>query len=107
MASNKGLAERFDSTIGAASVLMPFGGKTQLTPTMAMAAKLPVEGETTSCSGMAWGFNPYLMSANQYSGAYLSVVESVCRLVAAGFERKRAYLSFQEYFERLRDVPER
>ena len=107
VASNKGLAERFDSTIGAASVLMPFGGKTQLTPTMAMAAKLPVEGETTSCSGMAWGFNPYLMSANQYSGAYLSVVESVCRLVAAGFERKRAYLSFQEYFERLRDVPER
>lgn len=107
VASNKGLSERFDSTIGAATVLMPFGGKTQLTPALAMAAKLPVLGETTSCSGMAWGFNPYLMSANQYTGAYLSVVESVCKLVAAGFEHRKAYLSFQEYFEKLRDVPER
>ena len=107
VASNKGLSERFDSTIGAATVLMPFGGRTQLTPAMAMAAKLPVDGETTTCSGMAWGFNPYLMAADQYHGAYCSVVESVCRLVAAGFEHKRAYLTFQEYFERLRDVPER
>ena len=57
--SQKGLGERFDSTIGAATVLMPYGGKYQLTPTMAMAAKLPVDGETTTCSGMAWGFNPY------------------------------------------------
>ena len=107
VASNKGLSERFDSTIGASSVLMPFGGKTQLTPSMAMAAKLPVDGETTSCSGMAWGFNPYLMSANQYTGAYLSVVESLCKLVAAGFEHQKAYLTFQEYFEKLRNVPER
>lgn len=107
IASNKGLSERFDSTIGAATVLMPFGGRTQLTPAMAMAAKLPVDGETTTCSGMAWGFNPYLMSANQFTGAYLSVVESVSRLVAAGFEHEHFYLTFQEYFERLRDDPNR
>ena len=107
VASNKGLSERFDSTIGAATVLMPFGGRTQLTPAMAMAAKLPVDGETTTCSGMAWGFNPYLMSANQFTGAYLSVVESVSRLVAAGFEHEHFYLTFQEYFERLRDDPSR
>ena len=105
--SNKGLSERFDSTIGAATVLMPFGGRTQLTPAQAMVAKFPVDGETSTASAMAWGFNPYLMEADQFAGAYLSVVESVSRLVAAGFSRKRAYLSFQEYFERLRDVPER
>lgn len=105
--SNKGLSERFDSTIGAGTVLMPFGGRTQLTPAQAMVAKFPVAGETTTVSGMAWGFNPYLMSADQFAGAYLSVVESVSRLVATGFDHERAYLSFQEYFERLRDVPER
>ncbi len=105
--SNKGLSERFDSTIGAATVLMPFGGKNQLTPAMAMAAKLPVDGETTTCSGMAWGFNPHLSSANQFEGAYVAVVESVAKLVAAGFERENAYLTFQEYFERLRDEAQR
>ena len=105
--SQKGLGERFDSTIGAATVLMPYGGKYQLTPTMAMAAKLPVDGETTTASAMAWGFNPYLMEADQFAGAYLSVVESIAKLVAAGFEHKRAYLSFQEYFERLRTEAER
>ena len=107
VASNKGLSERFDSTIGAATVLMPFGGSEQLTPAQAMVAKFPVDGETTTVSGMAWGFNPYIMAADQYRGAYLSVVESIARLVATGFEHERAYLSFQEYFERLRDVPER
>ena len=107
IASNKGLSERFDSTIGAATVLMPFGGKTQLTPPMAMVAKLPVDGETTTVSGMAWGFNPYLMEANQFAGAYISVVESLSRLVAAGLKRQDTYLTFQEYFERLRNVPER
>ncbi|MEE8716212.1 MAG: phosphoribosylformylglycinamidine synthase [Coriobacteriales bacterium] len=105
--SNKGLSERFDSTIGASTVLMPFGGARQLTAPMAMVAKLPVGGETTTCSGMAWGFNPYLMDANQFTGAYLSVVESICKLVAAGFEHERAYLTFQEYFESLRDEPRR
>ncbi len=107
VASNKGLSERFDSTIGAATVLMPFGGKNQLTPTSAMVAKFPVDGETSTASAMAWGFNPYLMEKDQFAGAYLSVVESVSKLVAAGFSRANAYLSFQEYFERLRDVPER
>ncbi|MBQ5755272.1 MAG: phosphoribosylformylglycinamidine synthase subunit PurQ, partial [Oscillospiraceae bacterium] len=105
--SKKGLSERFDSTIGAATVLMPFGGKHQLTPSMAMAAKLPVDGETTTCSGMAWGYNPFLMEKNQFRGAYISVVESVSRLVAAGFRHEDAYLTFQEYFERLGQNPER
>ena len=107
VASNKGLSERFDSTIGAGTVLMPFGGKRQLTPNMAMVAKLPVFGETTTASAMAWGFNPYIMEQNQFTGAYLSVVESLSKLVAAGFEHEKAYLSFQEYFEKLRDEPER
>ncbi len=107
IASNKGLSERFDSTIGAATVLMPFGGKNQLTPAMAMAAKMPVDGETTTCSGMAWGFNPYLSEADQFTGAYLAVVESVSRLVAAGFQMENTYLTFQEYFGKLKDVPER
>ena len=107
VASNKGLSERFDSTIGAATLLMPFGGKKQLTPSMAMAAKFPVDGETTTCSGMAWGFNPYLSDANQFLGSYVAVVESVSKLVAAGFRREDAYLSLQEYFERLRDDPDR
>ena len=105
--SKKGLSERFDSTIGAGTVLMPFGGSHQLTPQMAMAAKLPVDGETTTCSGMAWGFNPYLMSADPYKGAMLAVVDSVTKLVAAGFRYQDMYLTFQEYFERLGDRPER
>ena len=105
--SKKGLSERFDSTIGAATVLMPFGGSHQLTPQMAMAAKLPVDGETTTCSGMAWGYNPYLTSADPYKGAMLAVVDSVTKLVAAGFRYEDAYLTFQEYFERLGDKPER
>ena len=105
--SKKGLSERFDSTIGAGTVLMPFGGSHQLTPQMAMAAKLPVDGETTTCSGMAWGFNPYLMSADPYKGAMLAVVDSVTKLVASGFRYQDMYLTFQEYFERLGDKPER
>ena len=107
VASNKGLSERFDSTIGAATVLMPFGGMRQLTPSMAMIAKLPVNNETTTTTGMSWGFNPYIMEKNQFAGAYLSVVESVAKLVAAGFKRETMYLTFQEYFERLRTSPER
>ena len=105
--SKKGLSERFDSTIGAATILMPFGGAYQLTPQNAMAAKLPVDGETSTCSGMAWGYNPYLMSADQYKGARLAVVESVTKLVASGFRFEDAYLTFQEYFERLGTQPER
>ena len=105
--SKKGLSERFDSTIGAATVLMPFGGAHQLTPQNAMVAKLPVDGETNTCSGMAWGYNPYLVSANQYIGARMAVVDSVTKLVASGFRYEDAYLTFQEYFERLGTKPER
>ena len=104
---NKGLVERFDSTIGAATVLMPFGGERQLTPALAMVAKFPVDGETNTCSGMAWGFNPYLSSADPFAGAYLAVIESISKLIATGFKRSQSYFTYQEYFEKLRDVPER
>ena len=107
VASNKGLSERFDSTIGAATVLMPFGGTRQLTPSMAMVAKLPVNNETTTVTGMSWGFNPYIMSVDQFRGAYLSVVESVAKLMATGVKRETMYLTLQEYFEKLRTDPER
>ncbi len=107
VASNKGLSERFDSTIGAATVLMPFGGTRQLTPSLAMVAKLPVNNETTAVTGMSWGFNPYIMERDQFRGAYLSVVESVAKLIATGFARETMYLTFQEYFEKLRTSPER
>ena len=104
----KGLVERFDSTIGAGTVVMPFGGKKQLTPIQAMSAKLPLEkGNTSACSGMAYGFNPYLTEQCPYEGAYLAVAESVAKLVASGFSRRDAYLTFQEYFERLGAKPER
>ena len=85
-ASRRGLTERFDSSIGAGSVLMPFGGKTQRTPAQAMAALLPVgPGHTTdTCSVMAWGFDPYLMERNPYTGAFVSVLTSMAKLVAAG-----------------------
>ncbi len=100
--SKKGLVERFDSTIGAATVVMPFGGRHQLTPVQAMVAKLPLtHGTTSTCSGMAYGFNPYLSEQSPYEGAYLAVAESLAKLAAAGFSRRDAYLTFQEYFERL------
>lgn len=99
--SKKGLSERFDSTIGAATVLMPFGGKRQLTPSLAMVAKLPVDGKTATCSGMAWGGDPYLTSSNQYEGGYAAVVDSVSKLVASGFSIGDVYLTMQEYFEKL------
>lgn len=108
IAGNKGLAERFDSTIGAGTVLMPFGGRKQLTPSQAMVAKLPVPGGLThTASAMAWGFNPFITQRNQFAGAYLAVVESICKLVATGFTRENAYLSFQEYFGKLHQDPER
>ncbi|MDR3239950.1 MAG: phosphoribosylformylglycinamidine synthase [Clostridiales bacterium] len=105
--SRKGLAERFDSTIGAAALLMPYGGKFQQTPSQIMAAKLPVDGETTTCVGMAYGFDPYLSEKNPYWGAYTAVADSAAKLIAAGFSRDKIWLSFQEYFERLRDDPKR
>ena len=100
--SHRGLSERFDSTIGAGSVLMPFGGRLQLTPVQAMVQKIPLEsGHTDSCSYMSWGYNPFITEKSPYHGAYLAVVESVCKLVATGAEFRDVYLSFQEYFERL------
>ncbi len=106
--SRRGLAERFDSTIGAGSVLMPFGGKNQLTPVQAMVQKISLEtGHTEDCSLMAWGYNPFLTEKSPYHGAYLAVVESVCKLIATGADRRETYLSFQEYFEKLGREPKR
>ena len=100
--SKRGLSERFDSTIGAGTVLMPFGGVNQLTPIQAMVQKISVEKKhTDDCSVMAWGYNPFVMEKSPYHGAYLAVVESVCKLVATGAKFEDVYLSFQEYFERL------
>ena len=108
-ASQRGLVERFDATIGAGSVLMPFGGKKQLTPTQAMAAVLPVlPGEKTEqASLMAWGCDPDLLSADPYVGAQASVISSVAKIVASGADYKDAYLTLQEFFERLRNEPAR
>lgn len=103
--SRRGLAERFDSTIGAGTVLMPFGGKNQLTPIQAMAHKIPVEkGHTDDCSVMAWGYNPMISEKSPYHGAYLAVVESISKLIASGAKFEDVYLTFQEYFEKpMRD----
>ncbi|MBR7071500.1 MAG: phosphoribosylformylglycinamidine synthase [Clostridia bacterium] len=99
--SKRGLSERFDSTIGAGTVLMPFGGKNQLTPIQAMVQKISVEKKhTDDCSLMAWGYNPFITEQSPYHGAYLAVVESVCKLIATGADFKDVYLTFQEYFER-------
>lgn len=101
--SQKGLVERFDSTIGTGTVLMPFGGIHQLTPTQAMAAKLPVlSGDTTTCSLMAYGFDVSLSARNPYLGAMCAVVESVAKLVATGGDEHKCWLTFQEYFERTK-----
>ena len=101
MCSKRGLSERFDSTIGAGTVLMPFGGKKQLTPIQAMVQKISVEKKhTDDCSLMAWGYNPFITEKSPYHGAYLAVVESVCKLIATGAEFNDVYLTFQEYFEK-------
>ena len=106
--SQKGLVERFDATIGAGTVLMPYGGKYQNTPNQAMAAKIPVlKGETTTASVMGWGYNPYLSSQSPYHGAMSAVVESVAKVVAAGGTYEKCWLTFQEYFERTKNDPER
>lgn len=100
--SKRGLSERFDSTIGAGSVFMPFGGAYQLTPTQAMAAKIPVlNGKTNTSSVFSYGFNPYISEANPYAGSYNAVAESVTKLICAGAGLDNCYLTFQEYFCRL------
>ena len=108
-ASRRGLAERFDATIGCGSVLMPFGGKYQRTPTQVMSALLPVlpGQETDQASVMAWGFDPKAMAADPYRGAYDAVTVSLAKLVAAGADYRKAYLTLQEFFEKLRDDPRR
>jgi len=100
--SKRGLAERFDSTIGSGSVLMPFGGAYQLTPSQAMAANIPVlDGITNTTSVFSYGFNPYISEVNPYAGSYNAVVESVTKLICAGAGLENCYLTFQEYFCRL------
>ncbi len=106
--SRRGLSERFDSTIGAGSVLMPFGGKYQRTPAQAMVQKISVEKKhTDDCSLMAWGYNPFIAEKSPYHGAYLAVVESVAKLIASGADFTDVYLTFQEYFERPGRDPKR
>ena len=108
MCSKRGLSERFDSTIGAGTVLMPFGGKNQLTPIQAMVQKISVEKKhTDDCSLMSFGYNPFITEISPYHGAYLAVVESVCKLIASGADFKDVYLTFQEYFEHPNRDPKR
>ncbi len=108
-ASRRGLTERFDSTIGAGTLLMPFGGKTQRTPAQAMAALLPVlpGKHTDTGSVMSWALDPDAMSDDPYEGAYGAVCTSISKLVAAGADYKKAYLTLQEFFEKLRSDPDR
>ena len=106
--SQRGLVQRFDSTIGGATVLMPFSGKTQQTPVQAMAAKLPVlNAKTNTTSIMAWGFDPAVSTQSPYHGAVCAVVESIAKVVAAGGTYEHCWLTFQEYFERTQGKPER
>ena len=106
--SQRGLAERFDASIGAATVMMPFGGKTQLTPEEAMAAKIPVlHGETDDATAMSFGYIPGIAKWSPFHGAAFAVVESLSKLLAIGADPLTARLTFQEYFERLHDVPSR
>ena len=106
--SQRGLSERFDSTIGAGTVLMPFGGKNQLTPIQAMAHKVSREsGDTDTVSFMAWGYDPFVTEASPYRGAYLAVIQSIAKLTAAGASLEDTYLTFQEYFEKPQGQPDR
>ncbi|MBR0416577.1 MAG: phosphoribosylformylglycinamidine synthase [Firmicutes bacterium] len=106
--SKRGLSERFDSTIGAGTVLMPFGGKYQRTPIQAMVQKVSLEqGHTDTCSLMAWGYNPFISEQSPYHGAYLAIVESVSKLIASGAKFEDVYLSLQEFFEKLGKDPKR
>ncbi|MBE5754492.1 MAG: phosphoribosylformylglycinamidine synthase [Clostridiales bacterium] len=99
--SKRGLSERFDSTIGAGTVLMPFGGKNQRTPIQAMVNKVSVENaDTDTCSFMSWGYNPFVSEKSPLFGGYYAVIESVCKLIATGATFADTYLTFQEYFEK-------
>ena len=107
-ASQKGLGEMFDGSVGAGTVLWPFGGATQSTPPDAMACKIPLlKGETDTCTLMSWGFNPRIASWSPYHGAIYAVTESVCRIVSTGGQLSDIRLTLQEYFEKLHDDPRR
>ncbi len=106
--SKRGLSERFDSTIGAGTVLMPFGGKHQQTPIQAMVHKVSTEkAKTNSCSLMSWGYNPFIAEKSPFHSAYLAVIESVSKLIATGAKFEDVYLTFQEYFEKPLKSPQR
>ena len=108
-ASRRGLVERFDATIGSGSLLMPYGGKYQTSPAQAMAALLPMLPgyETNQGSVMAYGCDPDMLSLDTYEGAYAAIVTSLTKLIAAGADYKKAYLSLQEFFEKLKTEPQR
>lgn len=108
VACQKGLVEMFDASVGTTTVHMPFGGKTQMTPSQASIQKIPVlDGKTTTCSILTYGYNPRLLKYSCFTGAMFSVLESMAKTVAVGGELKNTYFSFQEYFERLNKDPER
>ena len=108
VASQKGLSERFDSTVGAGTVLMPFGGKNQLSPQQGMVAKIPVKkGETDTATAMTFGFDPYLTEWSPFHGALYAIVEAVTKMVALGADAATVRLSLQEYFESLGKDPEK
>ena len=100
--SQKGLVERFDSSIGAATVTMPYGGKYQMTPIQTMVAKLPVlKGECDTVTMMSYGFDPYLSKWSPFHGAVYAITESIAKIVASGGDYRNIRLTFQEYFKRL------
>lgn len=103
--SGQGLSERFDSTVGGHTVLMPFGGKFQKTPIMAMCAKIPAMRETDTCSFMSWGFDPFLSEQSPFDGAYIAVLEALCRIIATGGDLSHCWLTLQEYFGKPENDP--
>jgi phosphoribosylformylglycinamidine (FGAM) synthase-like enzyme/phosphoribosylformylglycinamidine (FGAM) synthase-like amidotransferase family enzyme len=108
VSSQRGLGEMFDGSVGAGTVLWPFGGKHQITPPDAMVAKLPLlEGDTDTCTYMSWGFDPYLSEKSPFHGAVYAVTESVCKAVAAGAQLSEIRLTLQEYFPKLGNDPSR
>lgn len=108
VASQKGMIEMFDSTIGASTVLMPFGGKHQLTETQASVQKIPVRnGVTSTCSIMSYGYNPFISERSPFHGAQLAILESMAKIVAVGGDYSNIRFTFQEYFEKLGNTPEK
>ncbi len=109
LCSGRGLSERFDSTVGAHTVLMPFGGKFQKSPAVAMCAKIPVgiHADTETCSVMSYGFDPYISEASPFEGAYTAVLEALCKIIAAGAGLEHCWLTLQEYFGKPEHDPER